>query len=65
MSGDEIAETVQRHADRILKAAGSGLRYYTMPSVQKAILGAVMDCFEEAYRAGAKVRAAHESEQPR
>ncbi len=53
MNGDEIAQAVERHADLILKASGSGLRNYTMPSSRKAILAAVLDCFEEAYRAGA------------
>jgi len=36
-----------------LRAAGSGLRHYTMAATRRAILSAVMDCYEEAYRAGA------------
>lgn len=50
---DNIATAVERHADLILRASGSALRYYTMPSTRRAILSAVMDCYEEAYRAGA------------
>ena len=44
---------VEHHADAILRAAGSGLRHYSMDGTRRAILSAVMDCFEEAYRAGA------------
>lgn len=58
MNGEEIAEAVERHADLILKASGSGLKHYSMPSSRKAILAAVLDCYEEAYRAGAVVAAA-------
>lgn len=51
---DMIAAEIERHADLILRASGSGLRHYTMPATRNAILSAVIDCYEEAYRAGAK-----------
>lgn len=51
---DKIAEAVERHADLILKASGSALRNYTLPKNRKAILAAVLDLYEEAYRTGAK-----------
>lgn len=51
--GDDIPARVQHHADAILRASGSALRHYTMDGTRRAILSAVMDCFEEAYRAGA------------
>lgn len=51
---DMIAEAVERHADLILKASGSALRNYTLPKNRKAILAAVLDLYEEAYRTGAK-----------
>lgn len=50
---DVMADTVKSHADLILRASGSGLRNYTMVSTRNAILSAVMDLYEEAYRAGA------------
>lgn len=50
---DKIADAVERHADLILRASGSGMRFYTMPATRKAILSAVFDLYEEAYRAGA------------
>jgi len=50
---DAMAEAVRRHADLILKASGSGLRHYSMEKTRAAILMAVMDCYGEAYRAGA------------
>lgn len=57
MSNEAIAETiveaVERHADLILRASGSALRNYTLPANRRAILAAVIDCYEEAYRAGA------------
>lgn len=49
----DISAAVERHADLILKAAGSGLRHYTLPGTRKAILLAALDLYEEAYRAGA------------
>jgi hypothetical protein len=49
---DAMAEAAKRHADLILRASGSGLQHYTMKSTRDAILMAVMDCYEEAYRAG-------------
>lgn len=50
----DIAAAVEKHADMILRASGSGLRHYTMKSTRDAILSAVIDCYEEAYRAGAE-----------
>lgn len=52
-NSDVMAADIERHADLILKASGSGLRHYTMPSTRGAILMAVADCYEQAYRAGA------------
>lgn len=49
----DIAASVEAHAEAILKASGSSLRHYTIPMNRAAILGAVMNCYEEAYRAGA------------
>ena len=48
----DIAAVVEKHADLILRASGSGLRNYTMKSTRDAILSAVIVCYEEAYRAG-------------
>lgn len=53
-NSDNIAAAVERHADLILRASGSSLRHYTMPGTRRAILSAVLDCYEEAYRAGAE-----------
>lgn len=53
-NSDAIAEAALRHADLILRASGSALRHYTMTKTRNDILGAVMDCYEEGYRAGAK-----------
>lgn len=49
----DIADRVEHHADAILRASGSGLRHYTMPTNRRAILSAMLDAYEEAYRAGA------------
>ena len=51
---DSMADAIEKHADLILRASGSGLRHYTMQKTRAAILMAVADCFEEAYRAGAE-----------
>lgn len=51
---DAMAATIEQHADLILRASGSGLRNYTMQRTRAAILMAVADLYEEAYRAGAK-----------
>lgn len=48
----DIAARVEHHADLILRAAGSGLRHYSMDGTRRAILGAALDLYEEAYRAG-------------
>lgn len=58
-NSDRIAAAVERHAEAILRASGSSLRNYTMPTVRRAILSAVMDCYEEAYRDGAAFGAAY------
>lgn len=50
----DFNEMAERHADRILRAAGSGLRHYTLPSVRAAILLATLDCISEACRDGAE-----------
>lgn len=39
-------EYVEYHADAILRAAGSGLRFYTMPSTRQAILLATRTAIE-------------------
>lgn len=49
---DAIAEAVKRHADAIMRAAGSKLDRYTT-RCRNDILAAAMDAWEEAYRAGA------------
>lgn len=51
MTPDETAEAVKRHASAIMRAAGSRLEHYETRS-KSAILMAVMDAWEEAYRAG-------------
>lgn len=38
---------VEHHADRILRASGSALHYYTMPSTRKAIMDAVREAMSE------------------
>ena len=50
---ETLPARVEHHADAILRASGSSLRNYTMDGTRRAILSAVMDCYEEAYRAGA------------
>jgi len=49
----DLAAEVTNHADKVLKASGSALKHYTMPSAKRAILSAMMDAMEAAYRAGA------------
>ena len=49
----DIAAAATNHADKVLRAAGSALKHYTTPSIKKAILSAMLDAIEEAYRAGA------------
>lgn len=56
---DSMADAIEKHADLILRASGSGLRHYTMQKTRAAILMAVADCFEEAYRAGAEFGREH------
>jgi len=53
-----IEQAVRKHAELILKAKGTSLRNY-MPNSQRDILAAVMDCYEEAYRAGADLALKH------
>lgn len=55
---ETLPARVEHHADAILRAAGSGLRHYSMDGTRRAILSAVMDCYEESYRAGAAFAAA-------
>lgn len=50
---DNIEAAVRDHAERIMNAAGSSLRNYSVYGTQERILAAVIDCYEEAYRAGA------------
>ena len=50
----DLAAEVTNHADKVLKASGSALKHYTMASAKRAILSAMMDAMEAAYRAGAK-----------
>jgi len=53
VESENMAAAIERHADLILRASGSGLRNYTMHKTRAAILMAVADLYEEAYRAGA------------
>lgn len=48
---DGLESTIRGHAERIMGAAGSSLRFYTKQS-QHDILTAVIDCFEAGYRSG-------------
>lgn len=50
---DNIEAAVRDHAERIMRAAGSSLGNYTLNGSRERILAAVIDCYEEAYRAGA------------
>lgn len=50
---DNIEAAVRDHAERIMRAAGSSLGNYTLNGTRERILAAVIDCYEEAYRAGA------------
>lgn len=59
---DRIAAAVERHAEAILRASGSSLRNYETPANRKAILSAVLACYEEAYRDGAAFGAAYAGE---
>lgn len=45
-------EQLAGHADAILRAAGSGLRFYTMPAVRQAILAEVRAVYEEGCERG-------------
>ena len=57
--GDQIEQAVRKHAERIMNAAGSSLRNYSVYGTQERILAAVIDCYEEAYRAGADLALKH------
>lgn len=46
---ETISARVEHHADAILRLCG----VYAMDGARRAILSAVIDCYEEAYRAGA------------
>ena len=56
---DQIEQAVRKHAERIMNAAGSSLRNYSVYGSQERILAAVIDCYEEAYRAGADLALKH------
>lgn len=47
-----LSADLERHADAILRAAGSGLRHYTFDSTRAAILAAVLECFQAGYCEG-------------
>jgi hypothetical protein len=52
MTNEEAAEVaregvVEFHADRILRASGSALGYYTLPKVRQKILEAVRDAMDD------------------
>ncbi len=52
----EVAERIEYHADAILKASGSALRYFTLPAVRRAILEACLELHDEAFLAGFAAR---------
>ena len=55
-----VLEIIEHHADEILKASGSALRYFTLPAVRRAILLACLELHNEAFTNGiayAKVQA--------
>jgi len=56
---EQIEQAVRKHAERIMNAAGSSLRHYSVYGTQERILAAVIDCYEEAYRAGADFARQH------
>lgn len=47
-----------------MNAAGSSLRNYSVYGTQERILAAVIDCYEEAYRAGAALAIERGEHQP-
>ncbi|WP_324262520.1 hypothetical protein U4960_05235 [Altererythrobacter sp. H2] len=53
MDDYDIAGAATKHADKVLRASGSGLHNYSMDGTRRAILSAMLDAIEEAYRAGA------------
>lgn len=52
IAADNLVADLERHADAILRAAGSGLRHYTFDSTRAAILAAVLECFQAGYCEG-------------
>lgn len=46
---DRLMADLERHADAILRAAGSRLANYTMPGTRTAILSAVLECHQDGY----------------
>ena len=46
---DKLMTEIERHADAILRAAGSSLRNYTMPATRRAILEAVLATYEAGH----------------
>jgi hypothetical protein len=61
---DNIEAAVRNHAERIMNAAGSSLRNYSVYGTQERILAAVIDCYDEAYRAGADLALKHRQHSP-
>lgn len=52
-TGDIIADRVKHHAEAIALSARIWLSDYELEQVRERILSAVLDAYEEAYRAGA------------
>jgi hypothetical protein len=48
----KVMEVIEHHADEVLKASGSALRYFTLPAVRRAILLACLELHNEAFVAG-------------
>jgi len=63
-TSDNIEAAVRKHAERIMNAAGSSLRNYSVYGTQERILAAVIDCYEEGYRAGADLALKHRQHSP-
>lgn len=51
-AADNLVTDLERHADAILRAAGSGLGHYTFDGTRAAILAAVLECFQAGYCEG-------------
>lgn len=58
-----VLERLEHHADAILRASGSALGYYSLPTVRKSILQACLDLHDEAWMSGAMtVSQVHEAQ---